>query len=132
MDQKEIYMYDAVTGTEHDLLSGKYFQVNLAEGEYNERFFLNLHSLNTGIIDIPYTKDDLFKIYGYKGIMKLQINNLPGPDGTLRLWDLSGKLLLIRKFYEPGSYEILTSLKAGIYIASLYSGTTKTSVKLVW
>ncbi|MBN1599327.1 MAG: hypothetical protein JW894_13620 [Bacteroidales bacterium] len=131
MANKEIYIYDAVTNSEHDLLSGKDYRIDLTEGEYNERFFLNLHSLYTKIIDIPYTKDNLFKIYSYKGILKLQIWDLPGPEGTLSLWDLSGRLLLIRKFYEPGSYEILTTLKTGIYIASFYSGTTKSSVKLV-
>jgi len=127
---KDIYISDIVANTEQDLLSGKDYRIDLAAGEYNNRFFINFHSINTGIIDNP-VDDDLFKIYSYRGILKLQINRLDAAEGTLKLWDLNGRLLLIRKFYEPGYYEIPATLKTGIYIASFYSGKTKCSVKVL-
>ncbi len=41
----------------------------------------------------------------------LNINTLPGPNGTLTLCDLTGQILLVKKFYEPGTLRIQSRYK---------------------
>jgi hypothetical protein len=103
--------------------------VSLAEGQYDNRFFLNFRSEPTGIIDLP-AESDLFSIYNTQGTLKLKIDRLPGAEGTLLLSNLTGQTLLISKYYGQGYYEINHGLKDGIYIATFVSGTQHSSKKI--
>ncbi len=76
------------------------------------------------------TGDDLFSVYSYHGILKLEILTLPATEGTLIISNLTGQMLLIKKYYEPGYYELNPALKNGIYIVSFISGTKKSSKKI--
>ncbi len=60
----------------------------------------------------------------------LDINTLPGPDGILTLCDLTGRILSVKKFYEPGHYEFNPGIKNGIYVVSFLSGTRRCSKKI--
>jgi hypothetical protein len=126
----EIYLSDMIKDIKQDLLHDKNYEVNLTTGQYDKRFFLEFHNnLGTGIIN--YTSiDDLFNIYCSHGILKLKINTLPGADGILTISNLTGQILLERKYYEPGYYEFNPGLKNGIYICSFFSGTKRSSKKI--
>jgi hypothetical protein len=125
----DIYISDIVAKIEQDLLSDKDYRLDLTTGQYENRFFLNFHNNGTGITD--YTVgSDLFSIYCSHGILKLEINSLPGADATLIICDLIGQILSVKKFYEPGYYEFNPGIKNGIYIASFFSGTGKCSKKI--
>jgi hypothetical protein len=125
----EIYISDIAAMVEQDLLHDKDYRVSLTTGQYENRFFLNFRNSGTGIID--YTGgSDLFSIYSSNGILKLEIYSLSGADGTLMICDLTGQILLINKYYEPGYYEFNPGLKNGIYIVSLLSGTKRSSEKI--
>ena len=124
-----ISITDVVAKTEQDLLSGKDYRVDLTYGQYDNRFFLNFRNHNTGITD--YTaENDLFSIYSSHGSIMLNINTLPGPNGTLTLCDLTGQILSVKKFYEPGHYEFNPGIKNGIYVVSFLSGTRRCSKKI--
>jgi hypothetical protein len=125
----EIFLSDLTAKTEHDLLSGKDYTLDLTTGLYENRFFLNFRNLETGIPDY-YDDDDLFSVYSYHGILKLEISTLPSTEGTLFISNLTGQMLLITKYYEPGYYELNPGLKNGIYIVSFISGTKKSSKKV--
>ena len=126
----EISISDRDAIVEQDLLHDKDYKVSLTTGQYENRFFLNFLSMGTEIPDLD-ADGDLFSIYCSHGILKLEINTLLGADGTLTIWDLAGQILLIKKYYEPGYYEINPGLKNGIYIVSFLSGTNKSSEKIL-
>jgi hypothetical protein len=126
----EIYLSDMIKDIKQDLLHDKNYEVNLTTGQYDNRFFLEFHNnLGTGIINYTLI-DDLFNIYCSHGILKLKINTLPGADGILMISNLTGQILLERKYYEPGYYEFNPGLKNGIYICSFFSGTKRSSKKI--
>lgn len=125
----EIYISDIVANIEQDLLPDKDYRLYLTTGQYENRFFLNFLNLGTGIPD--YTAEgDLFSIYCSHGILKLEINSLRGADGTLMISNITGQILLIKKYYESGYYELNPDLKNGIYIVSFISGTNRSSKKI--
>jgi hypothetical protein len=126
----EIYLSDLAAKTDHDMLSGKSYMLKLTTGLYENRFYLNFRNIGTGIPDY-YTGDDLFRVYSYHGILKLEISTLPAIDGTLIISNLNGQVHLIKKYYEPGNYELNPGLKNGIYIVSFISGTKKCSKKVL-
>lgn len=125
----EIYISDMVAKTDQDLLSDNDYRLDLTTGLYENRFFLNFRNIGTGIPD--YTVgDDLFSVYCSHGILKLKISTLPVAEGTLIISNLTGQVPLIKKYYEPGYYELNPGLKNGVYIVSFLSGTKRCSKKI--
>jgi len=124
----EIYISDITAVVEQDLLHDKEYRVSLNTGQYENRFFLNFLKIGTEIPDIA-ADDELFNIYYSSGILKLDIKTLPDVEGTLSIWNLTGQILLVRKYYEPGYYEINPGLRNGIYIANFSSGKKRSSKK---
>jgi len=125
----EISISEVVAKTEHDLLSGKDYRLDLTNGLYENRFFLNFRNIGTGIPDNT-AGDDLFSVYCSHGILKIKISTLPATEGTLILSNLTGQVPLIKKYYEPGYYELNPGLSNGIYIISFLSGTRRSSKKV--
>jgi len=125
----EIFISDIVAKSENDLLSGKDYRLDLTEGIYENRFFLNFRNLGTGIPDYE-AGNDLFSVYCTHGILKLKINTLPAKDGTLLISSLTGQVPIIKKYYGPGYYELNPGLKNGVYIVSFLSGTKRCSKKI--
>ena len=125
----EIYISDIAAMVEEDLLPDKDYRVYLTTGLYENRFFLNFRNIGTGIPDNT-GGDDHFIVYSSHGILKIKINTLPAAEGTLIISNLTGQLLLIKKYYEPGNYELNPGLKNGVYIISFLSGTRSSSKKV--
>jgi len=125
----EIYISDIAAKIDQDLLSDKDYRLDLKTGQYETRFFLNFRNIGTGIPDFT-AGDDLFSVYCSHGILKLEINTLPAAEGTLIISNLTGQIPLIKKYYEPGYYELNPGLKNGVYIISLLSGTKRCSKKI--
>lgn len=128
--EMEISISDVSAKTEHDLLSGKDYRLDLTTGLYENRFFLNFRNIGTGITDNTGGGDDLFTVYCSHGILKIKIHSLPAAEGILIISNLTGQLPLIKKYYEPGYYELNPGLKSGIYIISFLSGTRRSSKKV--
>lgn len=128
--EMEISISDVSAKTEHDLLSGKDYRLDLTTGLYENRFFLNFRNIGTGITDNTGGGDDLFTVYCSHGILKIKIHSLPAAEGILIISNLTGQLPLIKKYYEPGYYELNPGLKNGIYIISFLSGTRRSSKKV--
>jgi hypothetical protein len=122
----EIYISDIVAKKDQDLLSDKDYRLDLIKGHYENRFFLNFRNIGTGISDFT-SGDDLFSVYCSHGILRLKINTLPAAEGTLIISNLIGQMPLIKKYYEPGYYELNPGLKNGVYIVSFLSGTKRCS-----
>ena len=129
LSETGIFFSDIVAGTEQDLLPDKEYKLYLSAGEYKNRFFLNLASVPTDIPDV-LPDNELFTIYSSHGILKAEINSLPGEDGTLMIYNLTGQTIFMKRVYEPGYHEFNPGINEGIYIVSYISGTKRSSKKI--
>jgi len=115
-------------GIEQDLINKNYL-VNLKAGEYNDRFFLNLHSVPTEIPDIKQD-NDLFSVYTSYGVVKAFINTDKIGPGTLSIINVTGKVMLVRSISESGYIEFNPGILDGIYIITFTSGNYRISKKV--
>ncbi|MFZ0281678.1 MAG: T9SS type A sorting domain-containing protein [Bacteroidales bacterium] len=129
LENMEIFLSDELAKSKQDLSDGNTYEVDLPAGQHENRFFLEFKNLDTGISDNT-TGEDLFRIYSSHGILKLEIDKLTGPEGILMITNLTGQTSLIKKYYNPGSYEISSGLESGIYIVTFTSGTKRISKKI--
>ena len=124
-----IYITDIAAGIDQDLLPDKKYTVSLGTGEYENRFFLNISNIETGITDDTST-DNLFSIYSAHGKLNAEINILERGKGALKIYNLLGQLIFIENIYEKGFHEFSPGLKEGIYFVSYTTGIKISSKKL--
>jgi len=130
LKRMRVYLTDVLTGTEQDLLPDYEYNVHLTNGEYNNRFFINLSAISTDIQDNSQNNEP-FSVYFSEGILKTEINILNGEDGTITISNLLGQTLFNEKVYETGYHEFNPRLKYGIYIVSFRSGISISSIKML-
>ena len=124
-----IFITDVSTGITQDLLYNKEYKVNLAAGDYQNRFFLNLSNTLTAIPDNDLTVD-LLKVYMSHGIVMAEIILPSEGPGILTICNLLGQVILDQKIHESGHYEFESSVKDGIYIVSLMCPDKRISKKI--
>lgn len=130
LSSRGIHLFDAVTGIRQSLLDGNEYAVTLAAGEYLNRFYLSIGSIPTGISSsVEETKPD-FTVYSAGGLLKLNIERLPGNSGTLILYNILGEPLFRERIDGPGYYEFAPGLRDGIYIAAIISGNKRLTRKV--
>ena len=115
----KIYLHDAATGTNQNLLTDKEYKINLEASEYNSRFSLRVLNDAPDLPDVDFS--DSFNIYYSNGFLEANIGYLAGHDGILYLYDLAGCNLLTGKVFENGSYKFNPQVTSGIYIVALVS-----------
>jgi hypothetical protein len=115
----KIYLHDAATGVNQDLLENPEYKINLEAGEYNNRFSIKVLDGTTDLPDID--QSDFFNIYYSKGLLTVNIGYLGSDDGILSLYDMAGRKLLSRKIINQGVYNFDPPVSNGIYIATLIS-----------
>ncbi len=126
---KSISILDAVKGESQSLLNSKEYLVNLKAGHYQDRFYLILsNAINTNV-DMIQAEDGI-KVYSSRGILKVEINLTIAGTGILTIYNLLGQALLEYKIESTGYYEFSPSIKDGIYIVSLWSGSNRISKKI--
>ncbi len=133
-----ISLTDKVAGTEQNLLDSQEYKITLTEGEYNDRFFLNLSNKTEAIPgdiinDVPeeISPADNLGIYYSHGILKANILNLEGGKGTLVVCNILGQTFLINKFSGEGYHEFSQYLKDGIYITAVVTGNKRFTKKIL-
>ena len=124
-----IYITDLESGTENDLLNNNEYRVNLEEGEYKNRFFLNLMRKGTEPPDTS-SNNIPFSVYSTHGIVKAYINTDKIGSGLLSIYNLIGQVLINKRISAPGNYEFNHSFKNGIYIVSFVTKTYQNSRKI--
>ena len=125
---KKIYITDATSGAEYDLLDNKEYRIYLNAGEYKSRFYLNLSSVATSISETG--SDEPFAVYSLHGIIKTSINTVKTNDGVLTVYNLAGQVLYIHRNIGAGYNEFKPGLKDGIYIVTFTSGNYRVSKKV--
>lgn len=126
----DFYFHDKVTGTSLRLTPGMDYKVNLPAGEYLNRFCINLTGEPTNISN-PAVDQEGFKAWFSGDVLNLQIYHIDGGSGSLRLFNLSGKQMLVKRIEEPGTYELNPALTDGIYILTMDSGRFRSSRKII-
>jgi hypothetical protein len=127
--EMKIYLHDAATGKNQNLLPDKEYRVNLQAGEYSTRFSLKL--LNSPL-DLPVIDpSDFFNIFYSNGSLEANIGYLGGHEGVLQLFDMSGRKLLTWKVYENNRYKFNPQVSGGIYIVTLLSGDIVKTKKIL-
>ncbi len=119
-----VWFYDTKTGVSHDIQSVPQYNINLAAGKYEGRFFLMF--TNGEKIVIPpvngelnaYTQGHNLFVYLTYGTGELVITNVGGQ--VIARQELSGS----------GFHEVTLNVSTGVYIATLYSGMGKQSKKI--
>ncbi|MEZ5082325.1 MAG: T9SS type A sorting domain-containing protein [Bacteroidales bacterium] len=125
----KIYLHDAQTGINKNLLANNEYIVNLEPGEYKGRFSLRL--LNSPV-DLPeLDPTDFFSIYYSNGFLEANIGYLGGQDGDLLIFDMAGRQLFSQKVFENGKYTFNPKVSDGIYIVTLLSGDAVNTKKIL-
>jgi hypothetical protein len=125
----KIYLHDAATGINKNLLPDKEYNIYLEAGEYAGRFSIRLINNIPDLPDIDLS--ETFHIYYANGYLEANIGYLGGHQGVLYLFDLSGRKLLTQKVLENGHYKINPKVSTGIYIVTLLSGNEVETKKIL-
>jgi hypothetical protein len=128
--EMNISITDNMVNAQQSLLNSEEYRISLSQGEYNNRFFLNISNSITGIPDfIP--ESDFFSIYYSHGILKADFNNLQNGEGTLIIYNLLGRPVYLNKVHGEGYHEFDIYLTDGLYVAALLSGNNTTTKKIL-
>ena len=115
-------------GTEIEMHEGSEYRVRLDPGNYSGRFFLNLRSTSTSVIN-PLA-EELFTAYSSHGFLRTIVKTeITGP-GNLAVLNLTGQTVFIEKIYDNGYHEFNPGLKEGVYIVTFTSSNYRGSKKI--
>lgn len=123
--QEQLILKDSKTGTQHDLKTGAY--EFLSDGDDEDRFQLLFH---------PVGQDELFgdsfSIYYNGGNVYVRSEN--GQQGVMKIYDLTGKVVLTTVLTSDKFQQIAVNLKKGAYLVSSEDvlGHRKTSKIIVY
>ncbi len=124
-----ISITDVVTGMTQDLDNDRYYKVNLAAGNYQHRFFINLSNLKTSVSETVYDTE-WFKIYSAHGILKAEIDLPECRNGLLKIYNLAGENLFVQNIRQPGYHEFNPAVADGIYLVTFSSGQSRATGKV--
>jgi hypothetical protein len=125
-----ISLTDKLANTQQNLLNSEQYKITLSEGEYSNRFFLNVSNSITGIPDFA-TGSDIFTIYYSHSILKAEFNILQNGEGTLIIYNLLGRPIYLNKVHGEGYHEFNIFIKDGVYVAAILSGNNTTTKKIL-
>jgi hypothetical protein len=128
--ERSIQIKDIFTGRSEILNAGNDFRVNLDAGDYQNRFYLNIFNVTTGIREISYRDIPTLRTWNSNGVIKTEIMITEGSEGVLTIINMKGQILFSRRVHESGSYDYHPGYKDGIYIVTLTSGSYRKSLKL--
>ncbi len=125
----KIYLHDASTAINQNLLLNQEYKIKLEAGEYANRFSLKFLE---GTSDLPNIDlSEFFNIYSSGGLLEVNIGYLEGNGGVLYLFDMTGRELFSKKVIEKGVYKFDPGVSSGIYIATLVTGNEVNTKKIL-
>jgi hypothetical protein len=127
----DVYFNDVATNTNVLLEEGTSISVNLSEGEYTDRFFLNFTrtSMFTGIED---AENEMLRAYAANGFLHVVCTKCAS-DATIDLVDMSGRLVMSEaepKFTNSNVTVSLQGLSTGIYVVRVTTENQVMSKKI--
>jgi hypothetical protein len=125
-----ISLSDNITGIDQSLINGGYYSVLLPQGEYMNRFFLNVSSIPTGSEETQ-TEEQPFKIWYSDGHLKVEIYGGGSMKRDFLVTSLSGSRTMSFSVYEPGYHEFEAPGMNGMYIVTFVTKTQRVSQKII-
>ena len=126
-----ISLTDKLSGEKQLLTPENEYQVSLAKGDYQDRFYLSLSAVVSGVTEVP-AADNWLKAYSVSGALRTEINLPDGTPALLKMYDLAGQLVFISEVPESGYREFYPRLRDGIFIVSLESRFHRKSQKIAF
>jgi hypothetical protein len=124
----KIYMRDAATGINQELLPNGEYKIYLEKGEYASRF--SIRFLNNAS-DLPKVDlADVLNVFYWGGYLEANIGYLGGHEGVLHLFDMAGHKILAEKVFENSQYKFNPQVSNGIYVVVLLSGNEVKTKKI--
>jgi hypothetical protein len=128
----DVYFNDVVLNTNVLLEEGTSISVNISEGEYTDRFFLNFSrtSVVTGIED---AEGEMLRAYAANGFLHVGCNGCT-PDATIDLLDMSGRLVISESHpsFNGGMVTIpLNGISTGVYVVRITTENQVLSKKII-
>jgi hypothetical protein len=125
----KIYLRDAATGINQELLPNGEYKIYLEKGEYATRFSIRL--LNNAP-DLPKVDlADVLNVFYGNGYLEANIGYLGGHEGVLQLFDMAGHKLLAENVFENSQYKFNPQVSNGIYVVVLLSGNEVKTKKIL-
>ncbi|MGB0525086.1 MAG: BspA family leucine-rich repeat surface protein, partial [Flammeovirgaceae bacterium] len=127
-EEAQLYFYDALTEKSIHLQEHVY-TLELDEGTYEERFYLNL--IPSRVTSVAQEeKDRGVKAYAYQDQIHIQFKNVSAASANIGVFDISGRLVYELKNEKELNLTI-PIIKAGIYILKLENEYGVLSKKLL-
>ena len=125
----ELFFHDKLTGIREKLNTGFTYEVQLAAGTYNERFYIEMQDLTVGTGE-QAVPEEAFSAYAARGVIRARVIRMDGNMGLLKLYGLDGRMVFGEEIRERGDYEFAAPPQQGIYILQYRSGEHVSAIKL--
>lgn len=118
-----------------DLKNSDNYSFSSSAGTFPDRFFLTITNISAGVPDI-HEQEKAFNIFVFDRILNIELldNSLEGKNGTISVYDLTGKKVLLRNNVEwsiGGLKQIPLNVSDGIYIVEIKVGKRKFVSKIL-
>lgn len=131
MAAMKISLIDSVAGAKREIALNSEYSVNLKAGDYAGRFFLKFAPAVPTSVNRQAEEDPgILEASANDGILRLKISTIEGSAGTLRIYDLTGRMLDEETIRETGYYDYPGLRSNGIYIITYRTGSVKASKKV--
>jgi len=124
MDVENIYIEDSFNNTYNQINDGKYFEIYLNAGEYNDRFALVFNDPTVGMEQLQL--DDVYAYYD-QSVSELIVSNAKNKTITaVRLFALTGQeVLSYNKITTQSEIRLPAQLTTGLYLVNVKSEDNK-------
>jgi len=125
----KIIFIDSLAGAKRELALNSEYTVDLEPGDNSGRFFLKFAEVLTSV-----SRQDedpgILEISANGGVLRMKIGSLEGAAGSLRIYDLNGRVLHEETIREEGYYDFPSLQNKGIFIITYRSGSVSASKKV--
>jgi len=131
LNSMKISLIDSVAGAKRELALNSEYSVDLNAGECTGRFYLKFEELTTSVSRTTEENPGILETTTKGGVLRLKINRIEGTTGSLRIYDLDGRMLIGETVRETGYYYYPGLFSNGIYIIAYRTGSVTASRKVV-
>ncbi|MHC1733887.1 MAG: T9SS type A sorting domain-containing protein [Bacteroidales bacterium] len=125
----KIHFIDSVAGIKRELALNSEYYVDLKPGEYSGRFYLKFASVTTSV-GHQAVEPGVLEAHACETGLRLKIGSVEGASGTLRVHDLTGRVLREEEIREAGYYDFPEIVATGLYIITYRTGNLTASKKV--
>lgn len=126
----KISLVDSVAGAKREVALNSEYSVDLKAGDYSGRFWLKFNQVTTSVVRQTGENQEVLEATANGGILRLKIGSVEETAGSLRIYDLTGRMLHEETVRETGYYEYPGLRSNGIYIVTYRTGRVTASRKV--